>query len=1531
MYFFLQIYLDFSDLSETVISDYQTRGQRFIETAMYQECLRKLNSTRSLVISGNPGEGKTRYAIELMCSKTERGRRLFLTYAQQLENVDLEHIDGVIIDNIYGDVSFDEDKCKRWKELMPFLIARCKNNKPFYVIVTSRSYILMKSADQEIHLMKNIELLTTGLVMEERVSIIQSHCSIDDPLPLISAFKSPIGLPQICYMYSTSDRFCGEDIFRHPEKFIKNILQTFELEDRLLFFALALVIFHGGSLVIPDIKSEEFDKINYYIGLNIGGYDVRMALDRLCGSFIQYNETDGVYQFLHDSLFETCCSYIGSKHSEIFIALSDVRVLVEFARIQNQVETADRIYTYISNNQCNVANLASRYITEHKKNTNLKRLLTKSDALFCEELLLEFLNKLEENDMVASFLNVSDENESLLMELCNMNQPRLIKCVSATIDKYSSEKWVMSQKSEARIRCKRWEFTSCLEIIQDEEDILSDDESYSSSENLCDELDAIRFEFDIINAIQSGDEEGVQNIVKQNILSDSDLCKVTKEYIAKGKEVKGYFETTPKFTKELIQHSVRCRNTSSFLFFIKRAIASRISVQDNQSLFDADLGICDIEKTIDKEDLHLFALYCFVNSYWNPLFWLLEIELSCEDIEYIHDMRQMSERFSKLSDTLSEILAKNSKNMKVKVIHILLLERQILTIEYIHKSIQFGMPMAFSLAMKSAIANRLPIHMPGLDNKAVTSLYINIDKEDLHLLAVYCLVNSCWIPLLYLLEIVVVCNDIEYIHDMKHVNERFGILSDNLSHMLTGISKDLKVIHILRFERPALIAECIRESTRCRTPALFSIAMESAIVNRLSVEEDVNISCFIDYSLLCSSTDAYVKEEIFEKKHAHLLALYFIVNCHWIPLVSLLEIHMPCDDIRYIHDMSPFSKRFKILSDHFSDILARNSEDTQVIHILLLECPDLTEICIAKSVEYGMCIAFSIAMKSIVANQKPVPETFKVSDKDIDRISNRVNKEDLHHLALFCLVNSRWDLLSFFPEIGVPRGDIEYIHQMRHVDESFAELSDIFSNILSRDIKELKVIHILHLKCPFIINKCIRKSVRRSSPALFSIVIKSIIANRLSVQDTPTVDSFEADVEKISKLINKEDDHSLALYCIVNSCWNQLLYFLEIGIPRCDIEYVHDMRHVSKRFGKLSDIFSSIRDGSPKDLKWIDVVRFERPNLIAECLRNSLQQSNPVLFLSAMNIGIANRLSVQDIMSVVSLEANVEKMSKLVDTEDTHSLALYCLVNKYWKPLVSFLEIQISLENMKYIHDMNDFSDSFSLLSRILREIECSNAQSVGVKRILSCLCTQFMSESKMLLDESLIYVSIAIEHIDLFIQGIKGVEDGRIIVSSTEKGWPLKERLVKMINKDTVKHVFLYSLLIKSFFVVDKCFDMEEIAHCTFCRELSNDGRVDPFKRKTILTSNIIEYLRNLSAMPFFPMILERIAESYRCQRRDGLVKTLKSLKDDLSNDEICQLAFHCVPTTNRRHAIKRMIQKYSDQVTSLPEDIVFLSELIS
>ena len=1184
-----------------MICDFKKRGSRFIETTMYKECLHKLGSTRNLVISGNPGEGKTRYAVELICSKTEPGRRLFLTYVQQLENIDLEHIDGVIIDNIYGDVSFYEDKCKRWKEQMPYLIARCKNNKPFYVIATSRSYILMKSTDPEIRRMKCVELLTTRLAMGERVSILQSHCSIADPLPLISAFKSPIGLPQVCYMYSTSDQFCGGDIFHHPEEFIKNILQTFELEDRMLFFAIALVVFHRGTFALHDIRAEEFDKINNYTRLNFGEYDLQMALTRLCGSFIQYNEPVGNYQFLHDSLFETCCSYIGGRYSDLFISLSDVRVLVEFARIQQQAETTDRIYTYIPKSRCNIINLAARYVSEMKKDARFKYMLTKSDALFCEELLSECLINLQENDMLKQFLNVADPNESLLVEFCIMNQPELVKLVMEYMDTFSCEDWVKSQKGKAKTRCKLWEYHACLDIFEDDEEYLSDDNSYfseCSDEDFYEEFDETSFvynrtETEIVCAIQRRDEKALKNLVDTNVLSDSDLCNLLQDGIAKGMVEKIYFETTPQVTNNLIHHSVQYRKSSPFKFFTERAITTRVSMQMNVPMSDTTkspfvLDVTDIDKMIeiiDKEDAHLLALYILVNGCLNLLLPLLEIDVPHADIEYIHDMNKVSKRFGELSDKFSGILTRSSQNLKVK--DILYFGFPDFMTDCICDSLRSGTSASFFIAVKSVILNRISIENNMTDDSV--DFYLEKmsrlgDKEDVHLLVLYCVVNSYWDSLLPLLEVDVPRDDIEYIHDMKDVSERFKTLSCQFRDILPNSSQGLKVIHIVLLERPDLTIKCVHQSVRYDMPFAFSLTMKSAITNRLSVKASKT-----DVPL--DDNNGRISKRV-NKEDVHLLVLYCVVNSYWDSLLPLLEVEVPRDDIEYIYNkMKHFSMRFKKSPRKFGDILPKSSQGLKVIHIVLLERPDLTIKCVHQSVQDDMSFAFSIAIKMAIANRMLLQDSLcdAAFHDNVEWMSRRIDKDDVHLLVLYCIVNSCWTPLLSLLQVEVPHDDIKYIHNMKDVSERSKTLSDNFSEILEKSSQGLKVIHIVLLERPDLTIECIHQSLRFEMYFAFSVAMKRAIVNRLSVRDgkvdlyleNTTMRRFITDqlslcVQRISNSVYKEDVHLLLLYCVVNNCWKPLLSLADIKVPRGDLEYIHDMKNVSEIYGTLSTICSSI-------------------------------------------------------------------------------------------------------------------------------------------------------------------------------------------------------------------------------------------------------------------------------------------------------------------------------------------------------------------
>ena len=111
------------------------------------------------------------------------------------------------------------------------------------------------------------------------------------------------------------------------------------------------------------------------------------------------------------------------------------------------------------------------------------------------------------------------------------------------------------------------------------------------------------------------------------------------------------------------------------------------------------------------------------------------------------------------------------------------------------------------------------------------------------------------------------------------------------------------------------------------------------------------------------------------------------------------------------------------------------------------------------------------------------------------------------------------------------------------------------------------MVHIVLFERPDLAIESIYQSLLYYMPFAFCFAMTNAIANRLSVQDASSC------IQQMSKCVDKEDIHLLLLYCVVNNCWKLLLSLVDTEVPRDDIDYIHDMKNVSKRYGKLSTIF----------------------------------------------------------------------------------------------------------------------------------------------------------------------------------------------------------------------------------------------------------------------------------------------------------------------------------------------------------------------
>ena len=114
--------------------DFQKHDKNgFIETKAYIEAKNKLNESKFLILSGNPGEGKSSMAKHLILSKFPVERCLFIRGPFDWEHVDLsvvvEKFDAIVVDDIFGVGVFEKSLFDYWRERMDAVLQNAKEHK----------------------------------------------------------------------------------------------------------------------------------------------------------------------------------------------------------------------------------------------------------------------------------------------------------------------------------------------------------------------------------------------------------------------------------------------------------------------------------------------------------------------------------------------------------------------------------------------------------------------------------------------------------------------------------------------------------------------------------------------------------------------------------------------------------------------------------------------------------------------------------------------------------------------------------------------------------------------------------------------------------------------------------------------------------------------------------------------------------------------------------------------------------------------------------------------------------------------------------------------------------------------------------------------------------------------------------------------------------------------------------------------------------------------------------------------------------
>lgn len=137
------------------------KARYFVETDIYEETLKKLQHSRTLIISGEPGVGKTTLANQTALYYYTKFEFQSFLYASSVEDLyAAEAMEGkkvIVFDDFWGDTGFDGFGTGRKVKDLTSFIEHIQKRKDCILIITTREYILEQGLKKNEEFRKLVE------------------------------------------------------------------------------------------------------------------------------------------------------------------------------------------------------------------------------------------------------------------------------------------------------------------------------------------------------------------------------------------------------------------------------------------------------------------------------------------------------------------------------------------------------------------------------------------------------------------------------------------------------------------------------------------------------------------------------------------------------------------------------------------------------------------------------------------------------------------------------------------------------------------------------------------------------------------------------------------------------------------------------------------------------------------------------------------------------------------------------------------------------------------------------------------------------------------------------------------------------------------------------------------------------------------------------------------------------------------------------------------------------------------------------
>ncbi|KAL3836864.1 hypothetical protein ACJMK2_022275 [Sinanodonta woodiana] len=414
------------------------RKLRCIQTQQAVEAGKLLEEKRSIVIKGNPGEGKTTIAFDLIDNEKYRDRRVVVYSPRDWKTVDTDWVDIVVLEDILGKYDLDSSCLQEWMVYLPTIQEHVDAGK-LQVIITTRADILEK-AYSNVELLKlfsdhlSLTLSSKNLNKVERMSILnrelkrhQKTMNEDDKEKCIANFSGCFGFPQCCLLFSAFSNLFdkGPEFFRFPEKLFSVNINELKNE---IFISLAFLFCHGkiyeehlSSETMPKSSSDLFMELASRLRISKEKADVTMlrdAYENFGGMYIEKSISNKILKgvsvkrsciwFSHATVCEAVGQVLAKRSLEMVVKHGDPEYLYQRTyTAEAKEETSEKVFLPVSM----YSSMAERMVHDVIE-TSLVKSVVKHSFFKQNEFLMKMKDVLHEGNIFKNFFMANSHSKS---------------------------------------------------------------------------------------------------------------------------------------------------------------------------------------------------------------------------------------------------------------------------------------------------------------------------------------------------------------------------------------------------------------------------------------------------------------------------------------------------------------------------------------------------------------------------------------------------------------------------------------------------------------------------------------------------------------------------------------------------------------------------------------------------------------------------------------------------------------------------------------------------------------------------------------------------------------------------------------------------------------------------------------------------------------------------------------------------------------------------------------------------------------